>query len=84
MKTKKSVIPDRTAYENVERQYPAKTDAEKYRLAQADTLLRLTGATDIDEFNRMAKSGELAILVRAHNRRMRGESITIVSAVDQD
>jgi hypothetical protein len=32
----------------------------------------------------MAKSGELAKLVRAHNRRMRGESITIVSAANQD
>ncbi len=84
MKTNETVIPDRTAYENVERQYPAKSDAEKYRLAQADTLLRLTGATDIEALNRMAKSGELAEVVRAHNRRMRSESITIVSAADQD
>jgi hypothetical protein len=35
------IIPDNEALERAARDYPDKSDAEKYRLAQADTLIRL-------------------------------------------
>lgn len=71
MTKKEPIIPDRLAFQNVEREYPNRSDAEKYRLAQADTILRLTGARDIAELNRMAVSGTVAELVRKHNEKMR-------------
>jgi hypothetical protein len=37
------IIPDQQAFENVERDYPNKPDAEKLLLAQADMLLRAHG-----------------------------------------
>jgi hypothetical protein len=38
------IIPDDQSFKNVERDNPKASDAEKYRLMQADTLLRLTKA----------------------------------------
>lgn len=38
-----TIEPDDQAYRNVERDYPNKTDAEKYQLAQADTMIRQFG-----------------------------------------
>jgi len=61
------IIPDHEAFENVERNHPGKPDAEKYRLAQADTLLRLAKAKDMDELNRMAEAGLLDALIEQHN-----------------
>jgi len=37
------IEPDEEAYRNVEHDYPNEPPAEKYRLAQADTLIRLSG-----------------------------------------
>ena len=61
------VIPDREALEKVEREYPHKPDAEKYRLAQADTLLRLAKAKDMDELHKMAEAGLLDDLIARHH-----------------
>ncbi len=55
----KKIIPDRKAIERVEREHPNKPAAEKYRLAQADTLLRLSKAESMEELNRMAETGLL-------------------------
>jgi hypothetical protein len=38
-----TIIPDQQSYENVEFDYPNKLAHEKFRLAQADMLLRLHG-----------------------------------------
>jgi DNA gyrase inhibitor GyrI len=37
------IVPDQQAFLNVERDHPKASDAEKFRLAQADTLLRQCG-----------------------------------------
>ena len=42
--TGEQVIPDEQSYLNVERDYADESDAEKYRVAQADVLLRLAKA----------------------------------------
>jgi hypothetical protein len=65
------IIPDNEALERVARDYPDKSDAEKYRLAQADTLIRLAKAKDMDELNRMSDSGLIDKLIEDHNARMR-------------
>jgi hypothetical protein len=69
------VIPDDAALEKVEREHPTKSDGEKWRLAQADTLLRLAKAKDMDELHRMAKAGLLDSLIEEHNakRKLEGE-----------
>ena len=69
-----AVIPDDEAFENVRRDYPDRSAAEKYQLAQADTLLRLTKAEDMDELNRMAELGLVDQLVEMHNQRMGDEN----------
>jgi putative NADPH-quinone reductase len=38
-KQNEKILPDRKALKNVEREYPTAPPAEKYRLAQADTLI---------------------------------------------
>jgi hypothetical protein len=69
--TKPQIIPDREAVRRIERKYPNKSDAEKYRHMQADTLLRLAKASSMDELHRMAETGLLDDLIREHNRKMR-------------
>jgi hypothetical protein len=54
--TGEQVIPDKQSLLNVERDCAGKSDAEKYRLAQADTLLRLARARNMEELERMAES----------------------------
>ena len=66
---RKQIIPDRQAIERVQRENPNEPDAERYRLAQADTLIRLAKAKNIDELNRMAEAGLLDDLIDDHNRR---------------
>jgi hypothetical protein len=44
-----TIKPDDKAFQNVERDYPNKSAAEKHRLAQADTLLRLYRERKEDE-----------------------------------
>jgi hypothetical protein len=63
------IIPDREAIDRIEREHPDKPDAEKYRLAQADTLLRLAKAESMDELNRMGEAGLLDDLIDAQNKK---------------
>ena len=48
------------------------SDAEKYRLAQADTLMRLIKADSIQEVERMLSDTSIQQLVQEHNQKMRG------------
>lgn len=45
--------------------------AEKYRLAQADTLLRITKAESMEELERMLGDPSVRQLIQEHNRKMR-------------
>jgi hypothetical protein len=63
----KKIIPDQQAFENVQRTHPTASDAEKYRLAQADTLLRIAKVDSLDELHKMAAAGLLDQLVEDHN-----------------
>ena len=47
------------------------SDAEKYRLAQADTLMRLVKADSIEELERMLPDASIQQLVQEHNQKMR-------------
>ena len=67
------IIPDNEAIERVTRDHPDKPDAEKYRLSQADTLVRLTKAKNLDELEQMAQSGLVDQLIKDHNARMRAQ-----------
>jgi hypothetical protein len=64
------IIPDQQALRLVVRQ--DLSDAEKYRLAQADTLMRLIKADSIEEAERMLSDGSIQQLVQEHNQKMRG------------
>jgi hypothetical protein len=64
------IIPDQQALRLVVRQ--DLSDAEKYRLAQADTLMRLIKADSIEEAERMLSDASIQQLVQEHNRKMRG------------
>lgn len=66
----KQIIPDREAFLKVEREHAGKSNVEKYRLAQADTLLRLAKAKNMDELQRMAKAGLLDTLISEHNSKL--------------
>jgi hypothetical protein len=63
------IIPDQQALRLVVRQ--DLSDAEKYRLAQADTLTRLIKADSIEEAERMLSDASIQQLVREHNHKMR-------------
>ena len=63
------IIPDQQALRLVVRQ--DLSDAEKYRLAQADTLMRLIKADSI-EAERMLSDASIQHLVQEHNQKMRG------------
>jgi hypothetical protein len=65
------INPDREAFDRVNSQYPNATDAEKCQLAQADTLIRISKATTIDELKHMAETGLLDSLIDMHNERTR-------------
>jgi len=45
---------------------------EKYRLAQADTLMRLIKADSDEEAERMLSDASIQQLVQEHNEKMRG------------
>jgi hypothetical protein len=64
------IIPDQQALRLVVRQ--DLSDAEKYRLAQADTLMRLIKADSIQEAERMLSDASIQQLVQEHNQKMRG------------
>jgi hypothetical protein len=64
------IIPDQQALRLVVRQ--DLSDAEKYRLAQADTLMRLIKADSIEEAERMLSDSSIQQLVQEHNQKMRG------------
>ena len=64
------IIPDQQALRLVVRQ--DLSDAEKYRLAQADTLMRLIKADSIEEAERMLSDASIQQLVQEHNQKMRG------------
>jgi hypothetical protein len=64
------IIPDQQALRLVVRQ--DLSDAEKNRLAQADTLMRLIKADSIEEAERMLSDASIQQLVQEHNQKMRG------------
>ena len=64
------IIPDQQALRLVVRQ--DLSDAEKYSLAQADTLMRLIKADSIEEAERMLSDASIQHLVQEHNQKMRG------------
>ena len=64
------IIPDQQALRLVVRQ--DLSDAEKYRLAQADTLMRLIKADSLEEAERMLSDASIQQLVQEHNQKMRG------------
>ena len=64
------IIPDQQALRLVVRQ--DLSDAEKYSLAQADTLMRLIKADSIEEAERMPSDASIQHLVQEHNQKMRG------------
>ena len=66
------IIPDEQALKLVVHQ--DLSDAEKYRLAQADTLMRLVKADSIEELERMLPDASIQQLVREHNQKMREAS----------
>ena len=66
------IIPDEQALKLVVRQ--DLSDAEKYRLAQADTLMRLVKADSIEELERMLPDASIQQLVQEHNQKMRAAS----------
>jgi hypothetical protein len=63
------IIPDEKALKLVVRQ--DLSDAEKYHLAQVDTLVRLVKATSPEELERMLTHASIQQLVQEHNQRMR-------------
>ncbi len=63
------IIPDQQALRLVVRQ--DLSDAEKYRLAQADTLMRLIKADSSEEAERMLSDASIQQLVQEHNQKMR-------------
>ena len=64
------IIPDQQALRLVVRQ--DLSDTEKYRLAQADTLMRLIKADSLEEAERMLSDASIQQLVQEHNQKMRG------------
>jgi hypothetical protein len=75
--TLKHPIPDSEAVEIVERENADKSPAEKLRLAQTYTLIRLAKPKDEEEFCRMQLEGLLDSLIEDHNSRTRPNSKAI-------
>ena len=74
MDESRKIIPDHEAFDAVERKYPGKPPAEKYRLAQAEVLVRLAEyPTSMKELYEEVASGKLEQAIRAHNARMEEE-----------
>lgn len=73
MTEKEKIIPDEMAYRNVERDYPKADEAEKYHLAQADTLVRLCKATSLEELNEMANTPGFDSVIEKHNAKIKEE-----------
>ena len=71
MAKKKPIIPDETAIRNVERDYPDASAAEKERLVQADTLMRLFKANSLEELEEMAGSSGFDTVIEQHNAKMK-------------
>jgi CDP-glycerol glycerophosphotransferase (TagB/SpsB family) len=69
--TREPIIPDEQSYLNVERDYADEAAADKYRLMQADTLLRLTKASSIQELEEMVGSKAIRDLINEHNEKMK-------------
>jgi hypothetical protein len=69
MEPMEPIIPDQQALRLVVRQ--DLSDAEKYRLAQADTLMRLVKAESIEELERMVPDANIQQLIHEHNEKMR-------------
>ena len=69
MEPMEPIIPDQQALRLVVRQ--DLSDAEKYRLAQADTLMRLVKAESIEELERMVPDASIQQLIQEHNEKMR-------------
>ena len=70
MVLKEQIVPDDESLENVERECPSASPAEKYRIAQADTLCRLMQAESIEELDRMLADPSIDQLIREHNQKM--------------
>ena len=66
-----TIIPNDEAITWVEQNYPDLSDAETFRLAQSQTLLRVTGSTTLEEVEQLAENGKLDEIVRDHNRRIK-------------
>ena len=66
-----TVIPDHESVERIDRENATLSPAERYRLAQADTLLRISGADSMVELEDLVECGKLDEIVQAHNRKMR-------------
>ena len=70
MVLKEQIVPDDESLENVERECPSASPGEKYRIAQADTLCRLTQVESIEELDRMLADPSIDQLIREHNQKM--------------
>jgi hypothetical protein len=73
---KEKIIPDETAVRNIARNYPNADAAEKYRLAQGDTLLRLFKVNSLEELEKMVDTPGLAAVdavIEKHNAKMKEE-----------
>ncbi len=71
---KEKIIPDETATQTIERDYPKADAAEKYRLAQGDTLIRLFKVNSLEEIEEMADTPGLEAVdavIEKHNAKMR-------------
>ena len=65
------IIPDEVAIQNVKRDYPNASDAEKYRLAQTDTMIRLFKVSSLKELEEMAGSPGWDAVIEKHNAKMK-------------
>jgi hypothetical protein len=70
MVSKEQIVPDDESLKNVERECPLAPPAEKYRIAQADTLCRLMQVESIEELERMMADPSIDQLIREHNLKM--------------
>jgi hypothetical protein len=73
---KEKIIPDETAVWSIEQDYPNADAAEKYRLAQTDTLIRLFKVNSLEELEEMADTPGLTAMdavIEKHNAKMKEE-----------
>ena len=57
----------------MERDHPNASDAEKYRLAQADTLMRLFKVSSLQELEKMAGSPGSDAVIEKHNAELKNK-----------